>query len=201
MAFYTALLFPLAQYISTAIGIEGTFLSPLSELPFFLRLALYLIVGDFLHYWIHRAMHHPYLWRIHRWHHSPDHVSWMMGYRASVFDTAFVNLGFIFAWPILGDVSAMTRIMLLVVFSLLLNDWMHLNIRLRIRFLEKIILMPRYHHIHHSNNKHLYTKNLSALLPIWDKLFGTYVDPDSVEKNMTFGLDERISTTRLIIGL
>lgn len=201
MAFYTAILFPLAQYFSTSIGIAGTFLSPLSELPFALRLIVYLIVGDFLHYWIHKAMHHPYLWRIHRWHHSPDHMSWMAGYRASVFDTAFVNLGFIFAWPILGDISTTTRIALLVVFSLLLNDWMHLNIRLRIRFLEKLIIMPRYHHIHHSTNVHHYTKNLSALFPIWDKLFGTYVDPDTVPKHMTFGLTEKISTPRLIIGL
>jgi sterol desaturase/sphingolipid hydroxylase (fatty acid hydroxylase superfamily) len=201
MAFYTAIIFPLAQYLSTTIGIAGTFLSPLSELPFVLRIVMYLIVGDFLHYWIHRIMHHPYVWRIHRWHHSPNHISWMMGYRASIFDTTFVNLGFIFAWPILGDVSITTRLALLVVFSLLLNDWMHLNIRLRIRFLEKLIIMPRYHHIHHSNNKHYYTKNLSALFPVWDKLFGTYVDPDAVPKTMVFGLDEKIATPRLIIGL
>lgn len=200
MFFYMIVIFPLAQYSSNLIGIEGSFLSFLADLPLILRIILFFIIADFLHYWVHRLMHQTYLWRIHRWHHSLDHMSWMGGFRATVFDATLVNLAFIFAWPILGNISY-TMIIFILLCNLLINDWMHLNVNFRLSFLEKIIITPRYHHVHHSNEKKHYMKNLSAIFPIWDKLFGTYVDPDTVDKKLMFGLDKKIKTPRLIIGL
>ncbi len=200
MFMYIVLIFPIAQLLSSLIGVEGTFLAAFSSLPLFLRIILYFIVGDFIHYWAHRLMHQPFLWRIHMWHHSPKHVSWTGGFRATVLDSTLLNFGFIFAWPILGDVSYNCKVLLLV-FALLNNDWMHLNVNFRVRFLEKLFVMPRYHHIHHSSNKEHYMKNIAALFPIWDKLFGTYVDPDTIQEKLTFGINEKVSTTRLVTGI
>jgi sterol desaturase/sphingolipid hydroxylase (fatty acid hydroxylase superfamily) len=43
----------------------------LQALPLALRIFLGILAYDFTIYWIHRSMHHvPFLWRIHRWHHS-----------------------------------------------------------------------------------------------------------------------------------
>lgn len=200
MFFYTILIFPIAQYISNHIGVEGSFLSFLANTPLTLRVILFFIVADFLHYWIHRLMHHPLIWRVHRWHHSLDHMTWMGGFRATIFDATLVNLAFIFAWPILGNVSYGFIIFILMC-NLFINDWMHLNVNFRLPYLEKIIVTPRYHHIHHSKNKIHYIKNLSAIFSIWDRLFETYIDPDKTEKQLTFGLDEKIKTSRLITGL
>ncbi len=200
MFFYIVLIFPIAQLISNFFGIQGTFFAPLSSLPLFMRVIFYYIVGDFIHYWAHRLMHQPFLWRIHKWHHSPTHVSWAGGFRATVLDTVLLNFGFVFAWPILGDVSYNLKLILLV-FGLLINDWMHLNVYFRVRFLEHVVIMPRYHHIHHSSNKEHYIKNLAALFPIWDKLFGTYVDPDDIHEKLTFGINEKVPTARLVAGI
>ena len=41
-------------------------------------------------------------------------------------------------------------------------------------FLEKIIVTPSHHRVHHAINKEYLDKNLSQIFIIWDKLFGTF---------------------------
>jgi hypothetical protein len=41
-------------------------------------------------------------------------------------------------------------------------------------FLEKIIVTPSHHRVHHAINKEYLDKNLSQIFIFWDKLFGTY---------------------------
>ena len=78
---------------------------------------------------------------------------------------------------------------------------MHLNVSWRLRWLEWIFVTPRYHHIHHSDNPAHHTANLGAVLTIWDRLFGTYVDPDEVTHDISFGLKEPVAPARLILGV
>lgn len=195
---FTVIIFPISNYLSNHVGISGSFLTYLSDLPLVVRICLYYIIVDFIHYWVHRLMHHPILWNVHKWHHSPKHMSWMAGFRSTVFDATLVNLGFVFAWPILGSISYGT-IVFIFALNILINDWSHLNVQLRMPLLEKFMIFPRYHHIHHSNAQEHYTKNLSAIFPIWDKLFGTYANPDDAGE-LTFGIDKKTSTVRLVTG-
>ena len=53
-------------------------------LPLIMRFMLYLIVGSSGHYWVHRFLHTPHLWRMHRWHHYPTYMYWLAGGRGSV---------------------------------------------------------------------------------------------------------------------
>lgn len=198
--FYMIVVFPVAMYLSNWIVTSPFSFPNIDTVSIFVRIFLYFFVADFLHYWIHRLMHLPLLWRIHMWHHSPTHMSWLAGFRASILDATVVNVAFILAWPLLGTVDHTTRLVVLLL-GVLVNDWMHLNIRFRFRFLENFLITPRYHHIHHSNDQKHYTKNLAAIFPIWDKLFGTYSDPDLVKEEITFGLNKKRSRTRLVSGL
>jgi sterol desaturase/sphingolipid hydroxylase (fatty acid hydroxylase superfamily) len=200
MLVYGVIIFPSSQILSSYIGVQGTFLAPLSLLPTPLKVLLFFIVADFLHYFIHRLMHTSLLWRIHMWHHSPKHMSWMGGFRATIFDATLVNVASIFAWPILGAVSYQL-LLLTFVCSVILNDWMHLNVTFRLPWLEKIIVTPRYHHIHHSTANEHFTKNLAAIFPLWDKLCKTYVNPDTVDTKLTFGVEKPVSGIRLVTGL
>lgn len=200
MFFYALVTFPVAQYLSNTI-LSTSFIVPgIDTLALIVRIVLYFIVADFLHYWIHRLMHLPFLWRIHMWHHSPKQMSWLAGFRTSLLDATVVNFAFIIAWPLLGSVGDSTRIVLLLI-GLLLNDWMHLNIRFRLDTLGKFLVTPRYHHVHHSTDETHYTKNLASIFPIWDRLFGTYQNPDSIEKELAFGINEKRSLPRLASGL
>jgi sterol desaturase/sphingolipid hydroxylase (fatty acid hydroxylase superfamily) len=85
--------------------------------------------------------------------------------------------------------------------AILQNDWMHMNVTWRSTWLEWIIVTPRYHHIHHSDDPQFYMKNLGSLFTVWDRLFGTYVNPDRVARQLTFGTGSRDNPIRLISGI
>jgi hypothetical protein len=48
----------------------------------------------------------------------------------------------------------------------------------RFGFLNRIILTPSHHRVHHARNPLYMDTNFCNLLPIWDKAFGTYQDED-----------------------
>jgi sterol desaturase/sphingolipid hydroxylase (fatty acid hydroxylase superfamily) len=44
----------------------------------------------------------------------------------------------------------------------------------RLGFLEKIILTPSHHRVHHGRNPLYMDTNFSSIIPLWDRVFGTY---------------------------
>jgi sterol desaturase/sphingolipid hydroxylase (fatty acid hydroxylase superfamily) len=36
---------------------------------------------------------------------------------------------------------------------------------------------------------------------VWDRMFGTYVDPDSLRHELSFGIDEKVPLIRLAVGI
>lgn len=70
------------------------------------------------------------------------------------------------------------------------------------KVVEWIILTPRYHDIHHLHNPQFYNKNLGAIIMLFDRLFGTYVDPNTINHiEGKFGLDSEPVTTKMIVGI
>ena len=43
--------------------------------------------------------------------------------------------------------------------------------------------------------------NLAALFTVWDRLFGTYVNPDNVKEPLSFGIGEEVPAGRLVLGV
>src|SRR5205807_498756 len=54
---------------------------PWAALPFWLQVVLYLVISDFLLYWIHRIFHGRRMWKYHAVHHSSEHVDWVSAAR------------------------------------------------------------------------------------------------------------------------
>lgn len=54
----------------------------------------------------------------------------------------------------------------------------HANIDLRIpKFMHRLLVTPQFHRIHHSADAKEDNSNFGVMLPIWDMIFGTHVDP------------------------
>ncbi|HEY6556282.1 MAG TPA: sterol desaturase family protein [Polyangiaceae bacterium] len=191
---------PIADYLIARVATPPELPSAWTEAPLLLRVGLYLILADFGHYWVHRLMHTRPLWRVHKWHHAPSHMSWLAGNRETLWDRILVSLPYIFLWPVLAGGPWWLGTALLM-FAGLKNDWMHLNVRWNLPWLEWAIVTPRYHHVHHSTDPAHYDRNLGALFSVWDRLFGTYARPDAKQNALSFGLDEKVPITRLIAGL
>jgi sterol desaturase/sphingolipid hydroxylase (fatty acid hydroxylase superfamily) len=70
------------------------------------------------------------------------------------------------------------------------------------KFIEWFYVTPRVHSIHHAETGSV-TKNLGALLTVFDRIFGTYVDPDTVtlEQIQFASGDNALVTPRKIIGV
>ena len=181
---------PLPQYASANI----------LTLPLFIKLILFYIVEDFGLYWVHRIMHTGPVWRVHKWHHSPQHMYWLAGIRTTIPHIILFNLTYVIALPILHSVPPVIFFAISVE-HILRNNWMHMNVVWRSRWLEWIFVTPRYHHIHHSNDPGHYMSNFGSLFTVWDRLFGTYLNPEEVKQDISFGIDQRTNPVRLILGV
>ncbi|SLM47954.1 putative sterol desaturase [Nitrospira japonica] len=197
---YQFIIFPIAGYIDLWIAVRPNLPDVVLNLPLPLRVTAYFVIADFGHYWIHWLMHTAPVWRIHKWHHVPTYMYWLAGVRATIPQQVIVNLPYIFAYSFL-DLSPWWMYLAIGMFNALQNDWMHMNVAWRFKWLEWLIVTPRYHHIHHSNRPEHYTANLAALFTVWDRLFGTYVDPDKVSEPLSFGIGEKVPLPRLALGV
>jgi sterol desaturase/sphingolipid hydroxylase (fatty acid hydroxylase superfamily) len=187
---YTWLLLPLNDH--------GMFdLEP--DMPAPLRCFFALLGIDFTLYWIHRAMHSGWLWPIHRWHHSATQLYWLTGLRAG-FQQNVVYVGNSLFWALLMHVPA-EWFAIGAGASVLSNHWMHMNVRLDAPILERAIITPRAHALHHSVDPTHHQGNYGAILAVWDRLFGTYVDPAAQQRPGQFGLAEQVPLPRVIAGV
>ncbi|MDB9310440.1 sterol desaturase family protein [Aphanizomenon sp. CS-733/32] len=84
------------------------------------------------------------------------------------------------------------------------DNWIHLNVKWQpwMKFIEWFYVTPRVHSIHHVETGSV-TKNLGALFTVFDRIFGTYVDPDTVtlEQIQFASGDNALVTPRKIIGV
>jgi sterol desaturase/sphingolipid hydroxylase (fatty acid hydroxylase superfamily) len=167
-------------------------------LPAWATIPLAILLSDFAMYWTHRLIHTRMMWPVHRWHHAPRHMYWLAGGRLSFLQ------GIVYALPatpfaLLGAPPA--AIGAYAMFGILLNHWMHSNLRLRSRWLEAIIVTPRIHHIHHSVDPRHHGRNFGSLFSFWDRMFGTFVHPDDVHDPLKFGIPETVPGPLLVLGL
>lgn len=170
-------------------------------LPFIVKLFLLHLFSDFCLYWVHRGMHKwQFLWRTHQWHHSAESLYWLSGFR-----TSFMH-AFLYAFPqILAGfyLFDMSPLEIGIGFGLgaLANLFTHANIELpKWLPLHYFLVTPEYHHPHHSQMG-TQNKNFGNVFTIWDRLFGTYVDPAKIKKDFKYGLKEKPSKWRMMLGL
>jgi sterol desaturase/sphingolipid hydroxylase (fatty acid hydroxylase superfamily) len=128
---------------------------------------------DFYGYWSHRLSHQiNFLWNKHAIHHSSEEFNLACALRQPV--SSFVNLFTFLLIPaaFLGVPSKVIAITLPI--HLFLQFWYHTKHIKKIGFLEKILVSPSHHRVHHAINPEYMDKNHSQIFIIWDKLFGTF---------------------------
>jgi sterol desaturase/sphingolipid hydroxylase (fatty acid hydroxylase superfamily) len=163
--------------------------------PGTVRIAAAIVVVDFIIYWIHRAQHRfETLWRTHAWHHSIEQLYWFSGFRTSFFHS------FLYAIPATSVSTLVFNLSPLEAgigysIGLLIQFWEHTNIRVNVGPLRYVIITPAYHRVHHSTRHN--RSNFGTAFCVWDRLFGTYTNPDSVPIDEPLGLGEPIDQARI----
>jgi len=175
----------------------------LQAMPGPLKLALAVVVVDFLIYWIHRGQHRfDALWRTHAWHHSIEHMYWFAGFRTSFLHSFLYNIPQA-AVPMLLFKLSPLQAGIGYSIGLFIQFWEHTNVKVNIGPLRWIFITPQYHRVHHSATRHS-GMNLGTTFSIWDRLFGTYVDPQSLSDFFPLGLGRPVkkeTVPRMLIGV
>lgn len=166
----------------------------IARLPWLLQLLLAIVVADIAEYFIHLAFHKvPFLWRFHAVHHSSKALDWIAGSRSHFVDDTLVR-AFILVPLMLGFSQAI--IFAYLIFVTLHATWSHCNFFPSVKWLEEFLVMPRYHHWHHTSQKEGIDKNFAIHFPWIDRIFGTYYYPEEWPER--YGLDgEEIAPTFL----
>ncbi len=169
-------------------------------------LLIYLVVFDFVAYWMHRGQHQiGWWWRLHSLHHAQRQMTMWSDNRNHLLDDVLVDVIVVLVAQLIG--VAPGQFIAIVALTQLSESFQHANVRLWFGHIgERLWVSPRFHRVHHSigigheslKNEQtvLGGHNFGVLLPWWDMLFGTVnfqqrYDPtgirDQVEQGRNYG--------------
>jgi sterol desaturase/sphingolipid hydroxylase (fatty acid hydroxylase superfamily) len=163
--------------------------SAVSLQPVWLQFIEILFLADLGTYWAHRAMHAvPFLWRIHKIHHSVEDLDWLAGARFHPLDSLVTKSASFMPVFVLGfSGGALGAFFLLYV----LQSWLgHSNVSLRLGpGFRWLLASPEFHHWHHSKDPGVRDKNFAGQLPFLDVIFRTAYMPAG-RRPESFGIDD-----------
>jgi sterol desaturase/sphingolipid hydroxylase (fatty acid hydroxylase superfamily) len=145
------------------------------SLPFAAEFVLGFLLMDLTFYYWHRANHSiPFFWRFHNVHHVDPDLDVSTSFRFH-FGEVLYSLGFRALQVYFLGISLFTYLVYELVFQCA-TLFHHSNVRLPITFeraLNKIIVTPRMHGIHHSTVKDETNSNYSVIFRWWDAMHRT----------------------------
>jgi sterol desaturase/sphingolipid hydroxylase (fatty acid hydroxylase superfamily) len=151
-----------------------------TDIPW-VSLLLYLVVFDFVHYWIHRGQHQfEWWWRLHALHHSQRQMTMWTDNRNHLLDDLLSDTLIVIVAQLIG--VAPGQFVAIVALTQLSENFQHANLRMWFgRVGERLWVSPRFHRLHHAigighesqGRQTLGGHNFGVLLPWWDMLFGT----------------------------
>jgi sterol desaturase/sphingolipid hydroxylase (fatty acid hydroxylase superfamily) len=148
---------------------------PLGGLPLWGQIAIYLVLSDFLMYWLHRVFHGKRMWRYHAIHHSAEDVDWTTAYRFHPINLWLDPL-FVDALMLFIGVPVIVLV-LLAPFNSVTSAYVHANLKWTLGPLKYIFASPVFHRWHHTTPDEGGDKNFGSTFALWDVLFGTFYMP------------------------
>jgi sterol desaturase/sphingolipid hydroxylase (fatty acid hydroxylase superfamily) len=154
--------------------------------PFFLRhlalteipntVVVYVIAFfalDFAGYWVHRLQHVTnFFWNGHIVHHSSEEFNLACALRQSISSIVKTFAVFLLPAALLGVPEPVIAVV--APLHLFAQFWYHTQHIGRMGILEKIIVTPSHHRVHHAINPEYIDKNYGQIFIFWDKWFGTF---------------------------
>jgi sterol desaturase/sphingolipid hydroxylase (fatty acid hydroxylase superfamily) len=139
--------------------------------------AVYLVLLDFVAYWLHRGQHaFNWWWGLHALHHSQREMSFWSDDRNHLLDDALIDGAFALVALLIGVPPA--QFITIVVASRVLESLSHANVRMSFgRIGEYLLVSPRFHRVHHAigygHEGPARGCNFAVLFPLWDVIFRT----------------------------
>lgn len=172
------------------------------------------IFDDFTKFLVHRWMHRwPLLWAIHKVHHSAETMTPITVYRVHPLEGVLYGLRSVFVQgsiiPVFlfffgGGVDLVTIVgvnALVFVFHVTGSNLRHSHIHINYwPWLERILISPAQHQLHHSTAEEHYDKNFGVALAVWDWLFGSLHLAEK-DRELSFGLDPKEASSAALLDI
>lgn len=142
--------------------------------PLWLVCILAIATRDFADYWNHRLMHTRWGWPAHAAHHTDTYVNAFTGYRVHFLESIVMSLSYI---VLLTWLQMPQAIPFVIVFYAVHNKYVHMNLVIDHGPFRLLVASPMFHRWHHADTPEAYGKNLANVMPVYDRLFGTYYMP------------------------
>tara|TARA_Y100000588_G_scaffold329820_1_gene366308 strand:+ start:162 stop:1178 length:1017 start_codon:yes stop_codon:yes gene_type:complete len=201
MASATFIYFLLVEYLPSDSGV-------LSSVPYWsvmLGYTLFLfLLDDLSRFVVHLALHRiPLLWAFHKIHHSAETLTPLTVYRTHPLEGIIFSLRgilvqaasvafFVFLFDDKVDLVSIYGVnLLLFIFNVTGANLRHSHIQISYgRIVEKFLISPAQHQIHHSVLPKHHNKNYGVVLAVWDRIFSTLCLTEK-DLNLLFGLSEK----------
>lgn len=189
LAGLNAILLPITAAAITAAAIEWTSTRQLGllnayTLPAAAELTLGVLLMDAWTWIWHRTCHLlPLLWRFHRVHHSDPDMDVTTAFR---FHPGELLLSAVARLPVISLLGLSASQLLVYETLLLAASQFHHAALPAGRWDERLrrwIVTPAVHRIHHARERQFTNSNYSSLLTCWDRLFGTWNNPQETTPN------------------
>ena len=132
------------------------------------------LAWDFCYYWFHRFSHEiSVLWAAHAVHHQSEDYNLSTALRQT--STGFI-FGWIFYLPLFVIGFPLEVLVTVNAVNLIYQFWVHTQVIRRMGVLDRILVTPSNHRVHHAQNERYIDKNYGGMLILWDRLFGTFED-------------------------
>ena len=154
------------------------------------------IVWEFAHFIYHFLAHKVRLfWCLHATHHSPEEMNLSVSHAHFFLEAPYADF-------IRTSICILMGLEPIMLFTIMFIDgtygaFIHVGENLikdaRFGYLNKIMLTPSHHRVHHARNPLYLDTNYCNLLNIWDRIFGTYQEEDP-NLEIDYGITRQIDS-------
>lgn len=158
------------------------------------------IVWEFAHFIYHFLAHKVrLLWVLHSTHHVPQTMNLSVTYAHFFLEAPYADV-------IRTSICILAGVNPPLLFLIMFIDgtwgaFIHVGENLirdgRLGFLNKIILTPSHHRVHHARNPLYMDTNFCNLLNIWDKVFGTF-QPEQRSVPVEYGITRAVNPSHFL---
>ncbi|MGF6848326.1 sterol desaturase/sphingolipid hydroxylase (fatty acid hydroxylase superfamily) [Chitinophaga sp. W3I9] len=158
------------------------------------------VIWEFSHFIYHYYGHKVRLfWCLHSTHHAPQTMNLSVTYAHFFLEAPYADV-------IRTSICILMGVNPPLLFIIMFIDgtwgsFIHVGENLvkdgRLGFLNKIILTPSHHRVHHAKNPLYMDTNFCNLLNIWDKVFGTF-QPEKRDMQIEYGISREMNPNNFL---
>ena len=161
-----AILIPLAIYVAVYDNFRV-----FETIPLWVAIPVAFLVHELAYYWDHRLAHRVGLfWAFHAIHHSSNEFNHSTAARGFFLDGHLKKL-----FAVIAAFIGVDPIVYIAV-SVLTNSfgiWNHASYVPRLGWLDRVLMPPKMHKVHHANQPQYIDRNYSQVTLLFDRLFGS----------------------------